>query len=62
MRDLGLMERLVQRAPGKYVSFVVTRRGDEISQLLDAVEHEYCEIGIERRGGTPPRISQKKSK
>jgi hypothetical protein len=49
MLDLGLMRKLAQRAPCNYNSYVVTRRGREISELLDTIERDYRAICLERQ-------------
>lgn len=49
MRDLGLMGRLTQRAPGNYCGYFVTQKGREISDLLEVIERDYREICLERR-------------
>jgi hypothetical protein len=49
MRDLGLMQKLAQRTCNNYNGYVVTRRGREISELLDAIERDYREICLERQ-------------
>jgi len=54
MRDLGLMQKLAQRAPCNYNSYVVTRRGREISELLDTIDRDYRAICLERQTEDSP--------
>jgi len=52
MRDLGLMQKLAQRVPCNYDSYVVTRR--DISELLYTIERDYRAVCLERQTEDSP--------
>jgi len=62
MQELGLMQKLSERAPGNYNGYVVTRRGREISELLDAIGRDYHKICLERQSEDSPESILKEIK
>ena len=61
MRDLGLVQKLAQRARN-YNIHVVTRRGREISEPLYLVEDDYHAICLERQTEDSPESILEKIK